>query len=35
VAGKEIAVKTYVVKLNAEERERLEGFVRARDYGLR
>jgi len=29
VAGKEIAVKKYVVKLSAEERERLEGLVRA------
>jgi hypothetical protein len=29
VAGKEIAVKKYVVKLGAEERERLEALVRA------
>jgi hypothetical protein len=29
VAGKEIAVKKYVVKLSAEERERLEGLIRA------
>jgi hypothetical protein len=29
VAGKEIAVKKYVVKLSAEEREQLEGMVRA------
>jgi hypothetical protein len=29
VAGKEIAVKKYVVKLSAEERERLEVLVRA------
>jgi hypothetical protein len=29
VAGKEIAVKKYVVKLSAEERERLEALVRA------
>jgi poly-gamma-glutamate capsule biosynthesis protein CapA/YwtB (metallophosphatase superfamily) len=29
VAGKEIAVKKYVVRLSAEERERLEALVRA------
>ncbi len=29
MAGKEIAVKKYVVKLSAEERERLEALVRA------
>ena len=29
MAGKEIAVKKYVVKLGAEERERLEALVRA------
>jgi hypothetical protein len=29
VAGKEIAVKKYVVELGAEERERLEALVRA------
>jgi hypothetical protein len=29
VAGKEVAVKKYVVKLSAEERERLEGLIRA------
>ena len=29
MAGKEIAVKKYVVKLSAEERERLEGLIRA------
>jgi hypothetical protein len=29
VAGKEIAVKKYVVKLSAEERERLEALIRA------
>ena len=29
MAGKEIAVKRYVVKLSAEERERLEALVRA------
>jgi len=29
VVGKEIAVKKYVVKLNVEERERLEALVRA------
>ena len=29
MAGKEIAVKKYVVKLSAEEREQLEGLVRA------
>jgi hypothetical protein len=29
VAGKEIAVKKYVVKLGAKERERLEALVRA------
>jgi len=29
VAGKEIAVKKYVVRLSGEERERLESLVRA------
>jgi predicted DNA-binding protein len=29
VAGTEIAVKKYVVRLSAEERERLEALVRA------
>ena len=29
MVGKEIAVKKYVVKLSAEERERLEALVRA------
>ena len=29
MAGKEIAVKKYVVRLSAEERERLEALVRA------
>ena len=29
MAGKEIAVKTYVVKLSAEERDRLEALIQA------
>jgi hypothetical protein len=29
VAGKEVAVKKYVVRLSAEERERLEGLIRS------
>ena len=31
MAGKEIAVKKYVVKLSVEERDRLEAMVRAVD----